>query len=120
MGLRWGGMEGQSILNRREVWVGEDLCQAGGPNGAFACFIPPKTAKNLPYRCNCFIVSILGLADFRLWALGFPCTEGVWHRDGGGPKDATPKCSFLTTCLPWIFAGTTSAPLKLIGVVHRR
>ena len=25
----------------------EDLCQAGGPNGAFACSIPPKTAKIL-------------------------------------------------------------------------
>ena len=39
-----GGMEGQSILNRREVSVGEGLCQAGGPNGAFACSIPPKPA----------------------------------------------------------------------------
>src|ERR1022692_3243145 len=105
-------MEGQSTLNRREVSVGEDLCQAGGPNGAFACFIPPKTAKNLPYRCNCFIVSILGLAGFRLWALDFPCMEGVWCRDGYYPEDATPKCSFLTTCLPWLFARTTSAPLK--------
>ena len=50
MGLRWGyggGMEGQSILKRREVSVEEDLCQAGGPNGAFACSIPPKTAKTL-------------------------------------------------------------------------
>ena len=27
--------------------VGEYLCQAGGPNGAFACSIPPKTAKKL-------------------------------------------------------------------------
>ena len=48
MGLRWGyggGMEGQSILNRRQVSVGENLCQAGGPKGAFACSIPPKTAK---------------------------------------------------------------------------
>ena len=39
-------MEGQSILNRREMSVGEDLCQAGDRNGALAYSIPPKTAKN--------------------------------------------------------------------------
>ena len=82
--------------------MGEDLCQAGGPNGEFACSIPPKTAKNPPYRCNCSIVSILRLAGFRLWALDFPCTDGVWCRDGYYPEDTTPKCSFLTTCLPWL------------------
>ena len=37
---------GQSILNSRQVSMRDDLCQTGGPNGAFACSIPPRTAKN--------------------------------------------------------------------------
>ena len=49
--LRSGGHGGtpvgESIPNRRQMSVGEYLRQAGGPNGAFACSIPPKTAKKL-------------------------------------------------------------------------
>src|ERR1017187_6245888 len=28
----------------------------------------------------------------------------AWYRDGQYPEDATPKCSFLTTCSPCFFA----------------
>src|ERR1017187_8791514 len=55
----------------------------------------------------------------RAWKYGEEM-EGVWYRDGHYPEDATPKCSFVTTCLPWSFAEMRKPFLKPLPSVLRR
>ena len=52
-------MEGQSILNMRQVSVRDDLCQTGDPNGTFARSITQKTVKNRQF-CRSYLI-IAGL-----------------------------------------------------------
>src|ERR1035441_6576038 len=42
--------------------------------------------------------------------------EGERRGNGQYPEDATLKCIFLTTCLPWFFAQMRIPPLKREGI----
>src|ERR1035441_1197701 len=47
----WGWLAGESILNiEKSLGPGRSLLSTGGPNRAFACSVPRRTAKNHPPR----------------------------------------------------------------------